>query len=132
MWAYEQAIIRNSHQSFSGPFPGPGQRFSLACCVPHIPPINNHRGFTTAGKSLINSGGNMFEHEEDIVNNLLQENADFKRMYDKVCQIRVQVKSANTGENPMDDYSLENLKKEKLYLKDRMAGMINEYRREHA
>ncbi len=74
----------------------------------------------------------MFEHEEDIVNNLLQENADFKRMYDKVCQIRVQVKSANTGENPMDDYSLENLKKEKLYLKDRMAGMINEYRREHA
>ena len=74
----------------------------------------------------------MFEHEEDIVNNLLQENADFKRMYDKVCQIRVQVRSANTGENPMDDYSLENLKKEKLYLKDRMAGMINEYRREHA
>jgi len=74
----------------------------------------------------------MFEHEEDIVNNLLQENADFKRMYDKVCQIRVQVKSANTGESPMDDYSLENLKKEKLYLKDRMAGMINEYRREHA
>lgn len=74
----------------------------------------------------------MFEHEEDIVNNLLQENADFKRMYDKVCQIRVQVKSANTGENPMDDYSLENLKKEKLYLKDRMAGIINEYRREHA
>ena len=74
----------------------------------------------------------MFEYEEEIVKNLLQENPDFKRIYDKVCEIKVQVRDANLGEHPLDDYSLENLKKEKLHLKDQMAGMIKEYRREHA
>ncbi len=74
----------------------------------------------------------MFEHEEEIVKNLLEENSDFKRIYDKVCEIRHRVDEANHGEIPMDDYSLENLKKEKLQLKDQMAGMIEEYRRAHA
>ena len=74
----------------------------------------------------------MFEHEEEIVKNLLEENPDFKRIYDKVCEIKGKVKDANLREHPMDDYSLENLKKEKLYLKDQMAGMINDYRRAHA
>jgi len=74
----------------------------------------------------------MFEHEEEIVKNLLEENPDFKRIYDKVCEIKGKVKDANLGEHPMDDYSLENLKKEKLHLKDQMAGMINDYRRAHA
>ena len=39
----------------------------------------------------------MFEHEEEIVKNLLEENADFKRIYDKVCDIKGQVRDANLG-----------------------------------
>lgn len=73
----------------------------------------------------------MFEYEEEIVKNLLEENPDFKRMYDKVCAIKNRVDDANHGEHPMDDYSLEDLKKEKLLLKDQMAGIIKDYQRAH-
>ena len=73
----------------------------------------------------------MFEFEEEIVKNLIEENPEFKRIYDKVCEIKGQVDEANHGEIALDDYSLENLKKEKLQLKDQMAGMISDYRRAH-
>ena len=71
----------------------------------------------------------MFEHDQQIVNSLLTENSDFKRLYDKHDAIKQKVTEANNGALPLDDYSLENLKKEKLLLKDRMAHMIEDYRR---
>ena len=71
----------------------------------------------------------MFEHDQQIVNSLLTENTDFKRLYEKHDAIKQKVNEANNGALPLDDYSLENLKKEKLLLKDRMAHMIEDYRR---
>ncbi len=73
----------------------------------------------------------MFEFEEDIVNSLLEESPDFRRIYHKVCEIKDKVSDANHGEHPLDDYSLENLKKEKLFLKDQMAMMIKDYQSAH-
>ena len=32
---------------------------------------------------IINTGGVMFEHDQEIVNSLLSENNDFKRLYEK-------------------------------------------------
>ena len=40
-------------------------------------------------------------------------------------------RQANVTTGSMDEYTLENMKKEKLLLKDRMAAMIHDYRREH-
>jgi uncharacterized protein YdcH (DUF465 family) len=74
----------------------------------------------------------MFEYDQEIVDTLLTENADFKRLYDKHVELKQRVHDANTGTDPIDDYALENLKKEKLLLKDRMAAMILDYRRAHA
>ena len=74
----------------------------------------------------------MFEHDHDIVESLLEENNDFKRLYEKHGQIKEKVNEANIGVAPMDDYFLENLKKEKLMLKDQMAAIIEEYRHSHA
>ena len=74
----------------------------------------------------------MFEHDQEIVNSLLSEDADFKRLYEKHGQLKQKVRDANLGENPMDDFTLENLKKEKLQLKDRMAVKIANYRQAHA
>ena len=71
----------------------------------------------------------MFEHDQQIVDSLLTENNDFKRLYEKHHAIKQKVDEANNGSLPLDDYSLENLKKEKLLLKDRMAHMIEDYRR---
>jgi uncharacterized protein YdcH (DUF465 family) len=70
----------------------------------------------------------MFENDQDIVENLLHEDNSFKHMYDKYCQIKQKVTKANDGAHPMDDLYLEALKKEKLYMKDRMTAMIEDYR----
>lgn len=73
----------------------------------------------------------MFEHDQEIVDALLTENADFKRLYTKHNELKQRVHQANVTTGSMDEYTLENMKKEKLLLKDRMAAMIHDYRREH-
>ncbi len=73
----------------------------------------------------------MFEFDQNIVDSLLVENVDFKRLYDKHGELKQRVKDANLGASPMDNYSLENMKKEKLFLKDQMAHFIEDYRRAH-
>jgi len=71
----------------------------------------------------------MFEYDQDIVGALLAENDEFKRIYEKHGALKQRVKDANLGTDPLDDVALENMKKEKLLLKDRMAAMIEDYRR---
>ena len=73
----------------------------------------------------------MFENDQEIVNFLLNESNDFKRLYDKHGNIKRKVHEANEGNLSVDDDSLETLKKEKLYLKDCMSLMIEDYRRSH-
>jgi uncharacterized protein YdcH (DUF465 family) len=73
----------------------------------------------------------MFEHDQHIVNSLLSENNDFKRLYDKHDMLKQRVNEVNAGVVPMDDFSLEKIKKEKLMIKDRMAHMIEDYRQTH-
>ena len=70
----------------------------------------------------------MFEYDQEIVNSLLHEDDDFKRLYDKHTQLKQRVIEANLGTQPLDDFALEKLKKEKLLLKDRMATIIQHYR----
>jgi len=69
----------------------------------------------------------MFEFEQEKVNSLLSENADFKRLYDKYCELKQQVRQANERTIQMDEFALEEMKKKKLHLKDQMAKMIDEY-----
>lgn len=74
----------------------------------------------------------MFEYDQDVVEYLLSEDDDFKRLYEKHSELKRKVQEANLGTHPMDDFSLEDLKKEKLLLKDRMAAKIATYRSDHA
>ena len=70
----------------------------------------------------------MFEYEQEIVDALLNENDNFKKLYSKHGELKKKVKDANSGVAPLDGYTLDNLKKEKLQVKDRMAAMISQYR----
>lgn len=70
----------------------------------------------------------MFEHDQEIVNSLLNENKDFKRLYEKHDVLKNTVKEANEKSIKVDQQSLEGLKKEKLILKDRMASIIEDYK----
>jgi len=74
----------------------------------------------------------MFEYEEAIVEQLLKENNDFKRLYNKHGKLKRRVQDAHHGAEQLDDFSLETLKKEKLFLKDKMAVLIKNYRQTHA
>lgn len=74
----------------------------------------------------------MFDYDQDIVKSLLHESIEFKRLYDKHTRLKQQVHEVQNSNQDFDDFDLEKLKKEKLYLKDRMAGMIEDYKRSHA
>ena len=73
----------------------------------------------------------MFEYDNEIVDSLLSENKDFERLYNKHVELKQRVDHANAGVEPIDDLSLEQLKKEKLLVKDRLASLIEGYRRVH-
>ncbi|MEE8054519.1 MAG: YdcH family protein [Gammaproteobacteria bacterium] len=73
----------------------------------------------------------MFEFDEKIVESLLSQNTDFRRLYEKHGDLKERVREAHIGTSPLDDVTLENMKKEKLRLKDQMAAMIEDYRGTH-
>lgn len=70
----------------------------------------------------------MFESEQAIVEELLETNDEFRRLYHKHQELKQQVQAANAGTIPMDDFALEELKKKKLRLKDQLARMVSAHR----
>ena len=74
----------------------------------------------------------MFEHEQEVVQELLSDNDEFRRLFEKHQDLHKQVHEAELGAAPMDDLSLVRLKKEKLLAKDRMARILNTYQAERA
>ncbi|MDX1528027.1 MAG: YdcH family protein [Gammaproteobacteria bacterium] len=74
----------------------------------------------------------MFEYDQDIVNSLLNDNAQFQQLFKQHNDLKEKVRNAELGVLPVDDITLGTMKKEKLLAKDKMAAMIEQYRREHA
>lgn len=74
----------------------------------------------------------MFEFDQEIVQNLLRNNIDFKRMYDKHGLLKLEIEEAYKQTERVDDITLGTLKKEKLQLKDQMATMVEDYRHSQA
>ncbi|MHC8442098.1 MAG: YdcH family protein [Candidatus Eutrophobiaceae bacterium] len=70
----------------------------------------------------------MFEHDQKIINILLAQDIQFKRLYDKHEILNKRVDSANHKQEDLDDSSLEQLKKEKLALVDQMAKIIDQHK----
>ena len=74
----------------------------------------------------------MFEYDQDIVEVLLNDNEQFQALYKEHNALKKRVRDAELGVLPLDDLSLGTMKKEKLLAKDKMAALIEQYRREHA
>ncbi len=74
----------------------------------------------------------MFEYDEKIVNSLLTDSNDFQSLYRRHSELKEKVRDAEIGVLPLDDLTLSSMKKEKLLTKDKMAAMIEDYRRAHA
>lgn len=67
----------------------------------------------------------MFEHRQDEMHQHLKENDEFRRLYNRHQQLEKRVLAAETGTAPMEDLALNQLKKEKLLTKDRLARLMN-------
>lgn len=74
----------------------------------------------------------MFEYDEKIVTSLLEDSDDFQTLYRQHHELKEKVRDAELGVLPLDDMTLAAMKKEKLLAKDKMAAMIEDYRRAHA
>jgi len=74
----------------------------------------------------------MFEYDQDIVEVLLNDNEQFQALYKEHNALKEKVRDAELGVLPLDALSIGTMKKEKLLAKDKMAAIIEQYRREHA
>jgi len=66
----------------------------------------------------------MFNKDQDSVDVLLLASGEFRRLYDKYTVLKMRVQDANGGVMVIEQTALEELKKEKRSLKDRMAVLI--------
>jgi uncharacterized protein YdcH (DUF465 family) len=68
----------------------------------------------------------MFEHQKSKMEKLIKENEDFRRFYDRHQELDKRVTAAELGTAPMEDLALNQLKKEKLWIKDKIAVFMAE------
>jgi uncharacterized protein YdcH (DUF465 family) len=68
----------------------------------------------------------MFEHHQEEMEKLMKENEEFLRIYNRHQVLDKRVTAAELGTAPMEDLALNQLKKEKLWAKDRLARIMNE------
>jgi uncharacterized protein len=65
----------------------------------------------------------MFEEHEKDVESLMHSNSAFRALYYKHRELDSKVHDAEIGVLPMDDVTLHNLKKEKLWAKEKLLQM---------
>ena len=65
------------------------------------------------------------EHVERI-HDLKTSNAHFAKLFDEYHEINRAIHRAETDIEPTDDFHLEDMKKQRLALKDEIAGMLND------
>jgi len=66
----------------------------------------------------------MFEFDQAAVDQLLNADDNFRRLYDKHRDLNAKVDLVNAGKAPMDPFELETMKREKLHIADRMQAML--------
>lgn len=67
----------------------------------------------------------MFEHRQEQMEKLKQENEEFLRLYNRHQELDRQVTAAELGTAPMEDLALNKLKKQKLLAKDQLARIMD-------
>ncbi len=67
----------------------------------------------------------MFDRHQSMLKELINENDDFRRIYNRHQELDKQVTAAELGTAPMEDLALTRLKKEKLWIKDKLAVFMN-------
>ena len=69
----------------------------------------------------------MFENQQETIDALILNSDQFRRLYDKHAVLKTKVTKAHEGDVAIEELNLEQLKKQKLELKDQMATFIKDY-----
>jgi len=67
----------------------------------------------------------MFEHRRDMMERMMKENEEFRRIFNRHQELDKRVTEAELGTKPMEDLALNQLKKEKLWAKDQLAQLMD-------
>jgi len=67
----------------------------------------------------------MFEHRQDLMERMMKENEEFRRIFNRHQELDKRVTEAELGTAPMEDLALIQLKKEKLWAKDKLAYLMD-------
>lgn len=67
----------------------------------------------------------MFEHRHEKMEKLMKENAEFLRVFNRHQELDKRVTAAEIGTAPLEDLALIQLKKEKLWVKDQLARIMD-------
>ena len=70
----------------------------------------------------------MFEHRKEQMEQLMKENENFLRVFNRHQELDKRVTEAEAGTAPMEDLALNQLKKEKLWAKDQLARIMGSAR----
>ncbi len=69
----------------------------------------------------------MFENQQkEDIEALMKANPEFRRLYQHHQELDSKVRDAELGVLPLDDNALAGMKREKLYVKDRLTRMWNQ------
>lgn len=67
----------------------------------------------------------MFEHRQSLMERMMKENEEFRRIFNRHQELDKRVTEAELGTAPMEDLALNQLKKEKLWAKDKLAYLMD-------
>jgi uncharacterized protein YdcH (DUF465 family) len=67
----------------------------------------------------------MFEHRQSLMERMMKENEEFRRIFNRHQELDKRVTEAELGTAPMEDLALIQLKKEKLWAKDKLAYLMD-------
>jgi uncharacterized protein YdcH (DUF465 family) len=70
----------------------------------------------------------MFENQQKDVEVLIKSDSEFRSLYQRHQELDSKVRDAELGVLPMDDTTLHNMKKEKLWAKDKLINLWERYR----
>ncbi|KAK2701808.1 hypothetical protein QYM36_019563 [Artemia franciscana] len=73
----------------------------------------------------------MSKFQSNVVKALLDKDFAFRRLHAKHEMLDEKVQAVHEGDSPMDELALEQMKKEKLFLKDEMARKIFDFETRH-
>ena len=73
----------------------------------------------------------MLHEYRDIISKLKQENAHFAKIFERHNELDDKIAEIEAGREHASDMELENMKKEKLKLKDEAYTLILEYKKSH-